>query len=449
MQALRHWGFNLRRRLDDLVGGLLFLPGLILAGFVLLALATIAADASTGIGARLETLTGIGPLAPTAVRDTLSAMATSTVTAVAMLFSILLVVQTLATTYSPRVLRSLIGDRTSQLTMGTLVGIVFFCFLVLQAIRDQPPFVPVLGATLATVFFLSGLALLVNFIHHISQMIQINNIVEMVARQTERAVDELLPERVPSGTAPVTPERPTPPAGAVLIESRRSGYIQSVDLCWLQRAAAEGGVCLQVLLPVGGFATRDVALVAASPAERVTPGLASDVLSAFRLGAVRTIHQDPDFGIRLLVDVALRAISPAVNDPSTAYTCVQQLGRLLVRAIGRHDPAAARTEAGRPGCVRLPSPSFLRMLDHAVTQIRQYSRGDFAVTLALLDVLRDLALETRHRPYLDAIGAQAELIGATRNPAVFAEPDLARIRAACRAVQRAIGQEPAATAPSE
>ncbi len=425
----------MRRWLDDLLSGLLLVPALVVASFALLAMTALRLDALASAGLA-SALRSIRWLSPAAVREILVAMATSMVTAVALIFSILLVVQSLAAQYSPRVLRSLHRDRTSQATMGVLVGIVVYCFLVMVVISEDPQGVPVLSVLGAALLFVAGLMLLINFIHHVSQLIQLNNILDLVARQTEAALDRMLPNALKPGEWPCHQPQVAPPPEAAIIESTQSGYIQSVDVAWLHHQARSQRVSLSVLLPVGGFATAGVALVAVTPAERLTDRLATRCRQAFRIGPVRSVWQDPECGIRLLVDVALRAISPAVNDPSTACTCVRQLGRLLVRAVGRHNPEYAAERRGTPGVV-LVVPSFLELLDSAVTQIRQYSRSDAAVSEALLGVLRDLALETRYPPYLDAIRAHARLVRDTRSGEAFAAADRARIEAACREVEMA------------
>jgi uncharacterized membrane protein len=388
-------------------------------------------------------------LTPDAVRTILVTTAGAMMTVVVTLFSILLVVQTLASEqFSPRIIGSLLRDRTSQLTLGFTIGSVLYFFIVLLAVRDQPPFVPSLGLGSAALLFVVGLGVLMNYIHHVSKIIQINYVVDRIAQQTEAALDFAFPVVLAPGTWPETPAPPAPEAPAVIVESSTSGYIQGIDLDWLQRVAKRHGVQVQSLLRIGDFATTSVALATVSPPPTRPNRVAQLVRDGYFIGPVRTIGQDPDFGFRQLVDVALKAISPAVNDPTTAVTCLRHLGRLLVYAAVRHNPYIARPEQGPHPRVVLRPQVFTMLLDHAVTQLRQYGRSDFAVTLSLLNVLRDLARETTYPPYLERISLHADLVHEGRDLTRFTGPDLTYIEQAYAEVVLAVERQRAAQVPS-
>ena len=140
------------------------------------------------------------------------------------------------------------------------------------------------------------------------------------------------------------------------------------------------------------------------------------VRAAFDLGPVRTLQDDVEFGVRQIVDIALKAISPAVNDPSTAATCIDHLGRLLIRLAGRRAPASQRD-----GLV-VPQPTHVDLIDLAFEQIRQYGKGDMAIALRLLRVLGDIASVTRDRVALERLATHGRLVEAAARTA-FAPED--------------------------
>jgi uncharacterized membrane protein len=252
------------------------------------------------------------------------------------------------------------------------------------------------------------MAWLVFFIHHIVRNIQANHLVDLIARESEAVLDAVFareptaPSPEPAGWRALTPRR---------ITADRSGYVQLVDLDALADvAAAAGGVC-ESELAMGHFATEGATLATVFSARALRPEEVDAVRGAFDLGPLRTMQDDAEFGVRQIVDIALKAISPAVNDPSTAVTCIDQLSRLLVRIAPRPDPrdSCARDATVR---VRLRVTSFESMVDLAFTQIRQYGKADMAVGLRLLRSL-DVVAEVTEDPARKAVLARhARLIEA-------------------------------------
>jgi len=131
--------------------------------------------------------------------------------------------------------------------------------------------------------------------------------------------------------------------------------------------------------------------MAVSRGERVTEELALDLLAAFDIGPTRTLQQDVEFGVIQIVDIALRAISPAVNDPSTAITCVDQLSRILIRWIHRAPPNSRFYSPPHVLRVVVPWISLEELLDTTFEQIRHYAETDIAVSLRLLRAFDDIA----------------------------------------------------------
>jgi uncharacterized membrane protein len=332
------------------------------------------------------------PADPQVAQAILTDIATSIMTVVSIVFAILLMTLTLASTqFSPRILISFIRDRVTQWTLGVFLGTFSYCIAALPAARSAPrTFVPV--ATVAGAMLLAPVCVgwLIYFIHHISNAISVNHIVDRIARETELVIDALMPE-------PWRPALALPPASVVpeglelVIASRRSGYIRFIDIPRLRSLALAYRVCLRLQRRVGHFVPEGVALLHVSRGDRVTEGRVLQLLAAIDIGPTRTMQQDVEFGIVQIVDIALRALSPAVNDPTTAISCVDQLTCILIRWAGRTSPPSHFFDP--PHVLRLIVPwiGFDGLLDLAFEQIRHYAVADAAVSLRLMRALGDLA----------------------------------------------------------
>ena len=342
----------------------------------------------------------------------LSSIATSIMTVVSIVFAILLMTLTLASTqFSPRILISFVRDRTTQWTLGVFLGTFSYCMAALPAARASPqPFVPVATVTGAMVLALVCVGWLIYFINHISQSISVNHIVDRIARETELVIEELMPD--PRGPFPLTERSEPPPAQDGTILSRRSGYIRYVDINRLIALAQAYRVFVHLERRVGQFVPAGVPLARVSKAERVVGEHASHFIAAFDIGPTRTMQQDVEFGIIQIVDIALRAMSPAVNDPSTAISCVDQLSRIMILWISRRPPPSHYY--GPPHVLRVfvPWMSFDGLLDTAFEQIRHYGAADIAVSLRLLRAFSDIAYATQHTDIRTALLTRAQRVAA-------------------------------------
>jgi len=333
---------------------------------------------------------------PAVAQVILSSIATSIMTVVSIVFAILLMTLTLASTqFSPRILISFVRDRTTQWTLGVFPGTFSYCMAALPAARALPhPVVPVATVTGAMVLALVCVGWLIYFIHHISQSISVNHIVDRIARETELVIDELMPH--PRGPFPLPVRSEAPPADEGAILNRQSGYIRYIDINHLIDLAKAYRISVHLERRVGQFMPAGVPLARVSKPERVSAVGALDFLAALDIGPTRTMQQDVEFGIIQIVDIALRAMSPAVNDPSTAISCVDQLSRIMIRWVGRMPPPSHYYAP--PHVLRLFVPwiSFDGLLDTAFEQIRHYAASDIAVSLRLLRAFQDIAATTEH-----------------------------------------------------
>lgn len=329
---------------------------------------------------------------PQVAQAILTDIATSIMTVVSIVFAILLMTLTLASTqFSPRILINFVRDRVTQWTLGVFLGTFSYCIAALPAARSLPhPFVPVATVTGAMLLAPICVGWLIYFIHHISNAISVNHIVDRIRRETEQVIDDLMPDRR-------RPKLVEEAAGVFseklesAIASRQSGYIRFVDIDSLRLLAKTYKICLRLERRVGHFVPEGVALIKVSRADRITEERALQLLATIDIGPTRTMQQDVEFGIVQIVDIALRAISPAVNDPTTAISCVDQLSCILIRWIGRTPPRSYFYDPPHVLRVVIPWINFNGLLDLAFEQIRHYSSADAAVSLRLMRALGDIA----------------------------------------------------------
>ena len=322
----------------------------------------------------------------------LGGIAASIMTVVSIVFAILLMTLTLASMqFSPRIIVSFSRDRVTQWTLGIFLGTFTYCMAALPAAHSLPhPFAPVVTVLGAMLLALVCVGWLLFFIHHISRAISVNHIVDRIASETEVMIDEVMrwPHR------PGRPDGDDPRRGypwETTLTSLVSGYIRFLDTRRLVSVAKSYHVKVDVLRRVGHFVPAGVPLMKLSKGDRMPPDGSEELRGAFEFGPTRTLQQDVEFGVLQIVDIALKAISPAVNDPSTGVSCVDQLSRILIRFASREMPAPLLYDP--PGVVRASIPwiDFDGLLTSAFEQIRLYSKSDIAVSLRMLRALGDIA----------------------------------------------------------
>jgi uncharacterized membrane protein len=382
----------LRSALYALRGGFLIRPFLIALVFGATgAILSSVEEYAPELGAWIPTTLFPANQDPAVALTILAGIASSIMTVVSIVFAILLMTLTLASTqFSPRILVSFVRDRSTQWTLGIFLGTFSYCMAALPAVRSVPqPFVPTLTLLIAMALALICVGWLIFFINHISRSISVSNIVDRIAREAEEVIDELMPHPRPLHQ---TSERPEPlrEMRERRVVSRKSGYIRYIDVAFLLKSAKSDGVRIIVERRVGHFVAAGVPIMRVAEAGRVTPERETQLLSAIDIGPARTMQQDVEFGVIQIVDIALRAISPAVNDPTTAINCIDQLARVLMRWASRASPQSYLHSP--PHVLRLAMPwvGYDEMLDTAFEQIRHYARSDIAVSLRLLRAYDDM-----------------------------------------------------------
>jgi uncharacterized membrane protein len=347
-------------------------------------------------------------------RAVLSTIAGSMITVAGTVYSLTIVVLTLASSqFAPRILGTFMRDRTNQVVLGFFVATFTYCLLVLRAVRGGPQdeFVPGVAVTGGLVLTLLSLGMLIYFIDHIFHSIQVSSILAQVAAATEAQIRHLYP----TAWQPRVPPPPSPPLPqtAVPVLAPRSGYLQFVDYAALLDLAVRADLVLYQEHSTGAFVAAGTPLLFVSPPEGATPFLQTAVYRAFAVGTRPTMQQDVAFGLRQIVDIALKAISPAVNDPTTALNCLDHLGAILVCLADRQLPAGVGRDAQDHVRLVVHERDFADYVRLAFDQIRHYGASDHVIMVHMLDVIAQVAPVTQNPAVCDALAVYAERIAAT------------------------------------
>jgi len=411
-----------------------FVPALIVAGAVGLAAGLIALDANVDFHFenRWPLVFGAGAAG---ARGLLTAVASSMITVAGVVFSITIVALSLTSSqYTSRVLRNFMGDRSNQVVLGVFVGIFAYCLVVLRTIRggDEGAFVPSLAVLGGLILAFVGIGYLIFFIHHISMSIQASSIIAAAAEETIAALDSLFPsdfgddvdDDSDSNWAAVQRELTW-----ITIAARKTGYIESVDEDAILKLARKHGIVVRMERGIGEFVEENAPLVSTTGLSTLHDQVESELSGSFVISRYRTVQQDVGFGIRQIVDIALKALSPGVNDNTTAVMCVDYLGAILARLAPRGMATDFRLEEGELRVIAR-SPSFESLFAEAFDQIRQNAEGNVAVLTRQLQSLESIARQTTSRRRKESVRQQADIILDVATRTIPLTYDVAVVKAA-------------------
>ncbi|MEO6809902.1 MAG: DUF2254 domain-containing protein [Isosphaeraceae bacterium] len=403
---------------DELRANFWFVPSVMVSGAVALSLATIRLDKATASRNWIATLGWTFTRGPEGSRAVLSTVAGSMMTITSITFSITIVALQLASSqFGPRLLRNFMRDRGNQVALGTFIATFAYCLLILRTINgtDTELFVPHISVTVGLLMALFSLGVLIFFIHHAAESIQAENVIAAVSRDLRQAIDRLYPDgqgddaRESSAggqqALPADFERSSRP-----IAAPSSDYLQAIDVDGLVNLANDRDLIISVVNRPGEFIFEGSDLVRIWPGDRVDDDLNNAVLGAFYFGRQRTLAQDVGFAIDQLVEVAVRALSPGVNDPFTAINCVDRLGAALCVLGAKEMPPDFRLDDDGRLRVVTDSSTASGIINASFHQIRQAARGDAAVTIRLLEAIAAIAGRTRDPDFLAALRRHADMI---------------------------------------
>ncbi|MGG7056656.1 DUF2254 domain-containing protein [Nitrosomonas sp. ANs5] len=335
-------------------------------------------------------------------REILSTIAGSIITVTGVVFSVTIVALQLSSSqFTPRVLRNFMADQSNQMVLGVFIATFTYTLLVLRVVRstgENEEFVPQIAVSVAILFSLVSIGFLIHFIHHAARSIQAAVVLVKVTTSALEHVKRLFPEEIgkPEGTLPEEEHLPSNAARIVTVE--KEGYLEAVDDSSLFRLGEEQHLLIRMLRPVGAFMIQGEPLAEVWANEPLGDETQKQIRDAFVIGEQRTPEQDLEFFLLELSDMAVKALSPSINDPTTAKHCIDRLTQIL-RAVGsRRPPAPLRTKEGKVHFIAQTN-SFETSVELAFGDILRHGRDNDSIVKKLLgaiDLLESLLPTERH-----------------------------------------------------
>ncbi len=444
-ERIRNWW-------DDISTSLWFIPSLFMVLAIAISTALIEVDAMLA--------TRDSPLIPwifsgtaDAARTILSVIAGSLITVISIAISLTIVALVQASAqWTPRILRQFTASRASQVVLGAYAATFIYALLVLRAVRSaeqsdggatlQASFVPALSVSVAMALALICLGLLIFFIHHIAQSLQVATILDRVRHEFISQLDHLYPVGIghaapdPRTATAIRADHSEEPTQ--VIRAEQAGFVRSIDEAALLEALQPPITWLWVRPQIGTFVPCGGILAEYAGGAGAGDKLADHIRAACILEPERTTTQDPLFAIRQIVDIALRALSPGINDMTTAEYALAHLGDLMGRLAARPFPSSERIAAAGEVRLLLSRPSWNAFIVAAFDQIRRTSEQDFHVTQTLLTVLAELAPRIPAGPRRAAVAQQLAAVRYALAQGSWSPVDAAALQAQADGVERAL-----------
>lgn len=350
-----------------------------------------------------------------AARPVLTVIATASIGAAGVMFSMTMVAVSFASAnFGPRLIRNFMQDRGVQISLGALLSTFVYALIVLRSIQSGEDPLPALSLTCALGLALISVGVMIYFVHHIPELISLENITAALGRRLLTAIETLPRAEMPPGEpndddAPVTP---------VLLPS--AGYLQAVNCRSLSKLSKRHDLSLHILKWPGDFVAPHSPVAelrgnCSDPSDRL-----KEIADCFAVGTSRTEDQNPLFIVRQLTEIIARALSPGINDPFTAITCLHWLHAALY-ALAEKGPVNPLEATGLGPAVPL---GFIEVLEVAHAVPRSYIAADTATTVQAHLLLSDLARTVPPGPRRDAVDAELQ---ALLREARALQPDNARI----------------------
>jgi uncharacterized membrane protein len=414
---------QLRKRLNQLADGFWPVPALLSLLGVFGAVGLVSLDRSGVLPPWMIDNAWVYNGGGTGARTLLGAIASSTIGVAGTVFSITIAALSLAAgQMGPRLLRNFTHDRGVQVTLGTFLGTFSYALMVLRSVRTQTEgaFTPHLSLTVGILLALICLATLIYFVGHMAGRINVDTVIDLVADDLRSAIGRLTVHE-PGLVSPAESFW----EGATLVTDPRRGYLQHLDADRLADWAAAHGTAIGLLVRPGDY------VFPGAPIARLTvevDGAGQVIREAAALNSVRASADDLEFAIRQLVEVAVRALSPGINDPHTAISALDRLGAALCDIAPVFLPTGVHRRDGRLA-LAMPGVDYDGVADGMFHMIRQNAAGSAAVLIRMLDVLTAVA-HCDHAPERrGTLRRHADLVLADANRTIGNLSDLRDLRA--------------------
>lgn len=393
---------------DHVLASLWFVPLCFVVGALVLSRASVVVDHAQHFDRRPGVNLPSDAATMTVVASTIAA---AMLTFLGVVFTTTLVaVQLASSQYSPRIVRLFVRSRLTQFTLGTFLATFVFALNSLLAVRQSGrQEIPVLTFAITFVFVAGTIVMFVAFLHGMVRLLRVQHLLRLTADASRSVIHHAFPP----ASEYVEVERPPPgaPGRPVVIPAGARGrdhphVLQAVDVGGLAALARRDDAWIELAVPIGASVGSTTA-VATVHGTGVTD---AEIAHLLLWGHERNLLQDPGFGLRQLVDIAGRALSPAVNDPTTAVQALHRITDLLRRIADHPDPTGWYTDAAGTARVRIPEPGFERLARLGLTELVVYGAGAPQVTRALAAAYDELAAAAspEHREIVAELRAEFE-----------------------------------------
>ncbi len=416
---------------DSVRSSLWGLPLLMVVAAGIVAYAALGANIGQGNDPVWYLYSGNAKETPQFLSNLVSAMITMATLAI----SITMVVLALAAQQlGPRLIRSFMSDRRTQISLGLFASTVVYLLLVLRSAYGRNEAVANLAVTIGTALVLISVATLLFFVHHLARSIIADNVIDRVGAQLDSNIERLLPQE--------TADQPAPPPKTKIqgapVMLAYGGYVQAIDVAAIVQAAAEADAFVEVVIRPGQHAVAGSILGYVSPkaaGEKLTPAIQNAVL----VGRERTAVQDLEFSVHQLVEIALRALSPGINDPYTAIAALNRLTLSLNKVMHRGEAKSIWLDDDGKTRVITSVSTFEGLADAAYNQIRQMASGSPAVLIRMAENIGQL-LQQADKEHRSPLQKHLALVLRAGRRSVNDEDDLKDLEKTAQASKEDIGK---------
>ena len=413
---------RIQKLLSDLTDAFWVVPGSMVLAGVLAGICFVELDRSGVIPRGLLASSWLYNGGATGARTLLGAVVSSTIGVAGTVFSITIAALSLAAgQMGPRLLRNFTRDRGNQVTLGVFLGTFSYALMVLRSVRAQSEgeFIPHLSLGIAILLAFVCVATLVYFVGHMASRINVDTVVELVSEDLSSAIKRLTTYE----------KQPAPPDTSLWRQAQKvtnpgRGYLQHLAGDQLADWAAEHHTSILLLVRPGDY------VFPGAPIATMTPqvdGADAAIRNATALATERKSPDDLEYAVRQLVEVAVRALSPGINDPHTAISVLDRLGAALCEIAPLHLRSGVYVRAGKPVLV-VPSIEYAGLVDAMFHTIRQNAAGKTSVIIRILEVLAAIASCERDPVRVATLQRHADLALVAAEQNISAPADLEAVR---------------------
>lgn len=332
-------------------------------------------------------------------RAVLAAISGSMITVTSVVFSITIVTLTLASgQFGSRLLRNFMRDTGNQVVLGTFIATFVYSLLILRSVRsiDENEFVPYISVTFGVLLVFLSVGVLIFFIHHVSTKIQAENIVNTVFEEASLAVDRLFPQSTSdqNDQAEIKSLPKSFNEEAIAIKSKESNYLQVIGQEDLLQLTEKNDLIISLAYRPGDFIIKGTALMYVWPSDNIDNKLSKKMSENLILGGNKTLTQNAEYGLQQLVEIAVRALSPGINDPFTAINCIDRLSALLCQISSKVFPSQYRFDRAGNLRIKFKATSFEGYVNTSFNQIRQNAQTNPAVLIRMMEAINTIITHT-------------------------------------------------------